>query len=465
MSQAVWSLLIAALVAVFIGFLLASAEAAFNRIGRQQAQEYAEEGRRGSTALADVLDDSSSALMVLTFLRVISEATAAVLVTMAMTRTLDRFWLQLVTSIAIMAVFSFVLVGVSPRTWGRQHAGPVALAAAPPVLWFAHLLGPIARALVAIGNAVTPGRGYRDGPFDSEAELRELVDIATESELIEAGEREMIHSVFELGDTVAREVMVPRTDMVVIDADKTLRQALSLFVRSGFSRVPVVDDGPDDIVGVLYLKDVVNKTTAGSDNSEAMASPVLDAVREAVFVPESKPADDLLREMQAERRHFAIVVDEYGGTAGIVTLEDIVEEVVGEIDDEFDRASPTVEELDDGTTRIPARMSVDDFAELFDLDVEDDDVDTVGGLLTKLCGRVPLPGATATIEGVRLTAERMAGRRHLIASVVVDRLPVRPAQELETELADKHLIDKHVVDKQKSDGERVPADAVTEESR
>lgn len=426
-----WSLLIAALVAVFIGFLLASAEAAFNRIGRGQAEEYLEDGRRGSQALIWVLEDTGSSLMVLTFLRVISEATAAVLVTMAVSDWLHAFWARLFTAIAIMAVFSFVLVGVSPRTWGRQHAGSVALMSAPAVRWFATVLGPVARGLVTIGNAVTPGRGYRDGPFDSEAELRELVDMASESDLIEADERKMIHSVFELGDTVAREVMVPRIDMVVIDAGKTMRQALSLFLRSGFSRVPVVDGNPDDVVGVAYLKDVVDRITTSDANQGA---PVTDVAREAVFVPDSKPADELLKEMQAGRRHFAIVVDEYGGTSGIVTLEDILEEVVGEIDDEFDRVSPTVQELDDGMTRVPARMSVDDFAELFDVDIEDDDVDTVGGLLTKLCGRVPLPGATGTIEGVTLTAERMAGRRHQLASIVVDRLPVRPHERDAPEL-------------------------------
>jgi CBS domain containing-hemolysin-like protein len=309
---------------------------------------------------------------------------------------------------------------VSPRTLGRQHATAVALATAPTILWLHRILGPVARALVAVGNAVTPGRGYRDGPFDTEEELREYVDLATDSELIEDDERKMIQSVFELDETVARELMVPRPDMLTIDSGKTLGQAMRLFMRSGFSRVPVADGNPDAIDGVLYFKDVAERVFR---HDEMLARSVTEVMRDVTFVPDSKPADDLLREMQLARRHFAIVIDEYGGTAGLVTLEDIVEEVVGEIDDEFDRVTPGPQVLDDGSVRVPARMSVDDLADYFDVTIDEDDVETVGGLLAKLVGRVPIPGASAVDAGLRLTAERLAGRRHQIASVVVERLP------------------------------------------
>ena len=229
----------------------------------------------------------------------------------------------------------------------------------------------------------------------------------------------MIHSVFELGDTLVREVMVPRTDMLTMDQDKTLRQAMSLFLRSGFSRIPVLGDGPDDILGLLYFKDVARRVYV---DAKASKHPVHQQMRPASYIPESKPIDDLLREMQRDQNHFAIVIDEYGGTAGLVTLEDILEEIVGEIDDEYDREAPGVEQLDDGSTRVPATMHVDDLAELFDITLEDDEVDTVGGLLGKAIGLVPIPGSRGVVAGLSLTAERMAGRRHRIDTVIVRRL-------------------------------------------
>ncbi|MFL6101615.1 MAG: hemolysin family protein, partial [Actinomycetales bacterium] len=262
---------------------------------------------------------------------------------------------------------------------------------------------------------------FRDGPFASESELRDLVDLAGENALIEASEREMIHSVFELGDTVVREVMVPRTDMIVIERGKVLRQGLSLFLRSGFSRVPVVGDGPDDVLGVLYMKDVSRRLNA--DPAAAQGVTVEQVMRPAVFVPDSKPVDDLLREMQHDQTHLAIVVDEYGGTAGLVTIEDILEEIVGEITDEYDREADVVEQLDGGAVRVPAVMHLDDLGELFDVELEDDDVDTVGGLLAKALGRVPIPGASAQVHGLELTADGRAGRRNRIASVVVRQVP------------------------------------------
>jgi CBS domain containing-hemolysin-like protein len=229
----------------------------------------------------------------------------------------------------------------------------------------------------------------------------------------------MIHSVFELGDTVVREVMVPRTDMVTMDQETTLRQAMSLFLRSGFSRIPVVGDGPDDVLGLLYFKDVARRVYR---DAKAARLPAHHQMRPAHYIPDSKPVDDLLREMRRDQIHFAVVIDEYGGTAGLVTIEDILEEIVGEIDDEYDREAPGVEELEDGSTRVPATMHVDDLAELFDVSLEEDEVDTVGGLLGKIIGLVPIPGSRGEIAGLTLTAERMAGRRHRIATVIVRRV-------------------------------------------
>ena len=233
-----------------------------------------------------------------------------------------------------MVVVSYIAVGVGPRTIGRQHAERVALDVARPIAALTAVLGPMPQLLILVGNALTPGKGFREGPFATEAELRELVDLAEASRVIESDESQMIHSVFELGDTIVREVMVPRTDMVFIERHKTLRQMMSLALRSGFSRIPVIGEDLDDVVGVAYLKDVTKRVF---DKHEAESTERVETVmRPCMFVPDSKPADELLREMQARRMHVAIVVDEYGGTAGLVTIEDMLEEIVGEITDEYD---------------------------------------------------------------------------------------------------------------------------------
>ncbi|HET7476431.1 MAG TPA: hemolysin family protein [Dermatophilaceae bacterium] len=419
-------LVVAGLASTQVAFLLAAAEAAIGRMSRRRVDELVEERRRGARALATVLGDSAAYLSVGTFVRVVAEAAAAVLITLAVIGAVRGFALALLISIAVMAVVSFVLVAVSPRTLGRQHADRVALLAAPVLVRLRQVLGPLARVLVGVANAVTPGHGYRDGPFDSEAELRDLVDLAGETSVIEADEREMIHSVFELGDTVVREVMVPRTDMVTIDRDKTLRHAMSLFIRSGFSRIPVLGDGPDDVVGLLYFKDVARRVYLDPDAGSAEVSQLMRPVQ---HIPDSKPVDALLREMQQQQIHFAVVIDEYGGTAGLVTIEDLLEEIVGEIADEYDREAPGVEELPDGGFRVPAAMHVDDLAALFDVTIEEEEVDTVAGLLGKATGLVPISGSHGEVAGLSLTADRMAGRRNRIATVVVRRLS--PAQHAE----------------------------------
>lgn len=311
---------------------------------------------------------------------------------------------------------------VAPRTLAQQHAEPIALAASGPARFLAGLLGPLTSLLILLGNAITPGKGYRQGPFVSQAELRELLDQAGADSVIEDDERQMLHSVFELGDTLAREVMVPRTEMVWIEADKTLRQALSLGLRSGFSRIPVIAENLDDVVGVVYLKDVARRIfeDRGSERNEHVDT----VMREAHFIPDSKRADDLLRDMQAARVHMSIVVDEYGGTAGLVTIEDILEEIVGEITDEYDNEVPEVEELATDRYRVSARLGVDDLAELVPVQVssEGEDVDTVGGLLGRRLGVVPIPGTHVDIDGYRLTAERAAGRRNRVGTVLVEKL-------------------------------------------
>ena len=408
-------LLTAAFVLVVVAGLFAMVETAISRISRVRAAQLVREGRRGAQRLADIAADTPRYLNVVLLIRVAAELTAVAIVTAAVVDGGRGDGRSIAIAAGVMVVVSYVLVGVAPRTIAVQHTDVIALRVAGPVVWLTRVLGPLPRLLILIGNAVTPGRGLPSGPFANEAELRDLVDLAEQRQVIEEGERDMIHSVFELGDTLVREVMVPRPDIVFIEPGKTVRQALSLALRSGFSRIPVAEEA-DDVLGITYLKDLVRRAQDGREDAK-----VEDCMRPATFVPDSKPVDELLRAMQQEQSHFAVVVDEYGGTAGIVTIEDILEEIVGEIADEYDREAPQVEHLGDGTVRVTARLPIDELNELYGVSLPADDVDTVGGLLASALGRVPIPGATVTLEGLTLTAESAKGRRNRIGTVLVQR--------------------------------------------
>ncbi len=421
----VWMLVLAALLVVAAaGF--AAADAALSRVSRVTAAELVRDGRRGAARLEALLADPSRPLNTALFMRVVCEVAATVLVARLTLDLVGSPAAAVLVAVAAMVVAAYVVVGVAPRTLGRQHAPAVALAAAAPIGVLAVVLGPLTRLLILLGNALTPGRGFREGPFASEAELRELVDLAERDRVIEDDERQMIHSVFELGDTYVREVMVPRTDMVVVERSKTLRQALSLALRSGFSRIPVIGENVDDVLGVVYLKDVARRIHEYRESETAER--VEQIMRPATFVPDSKPADELLKEMQAQRTHVAVVVDEYGGTAGLVTIEDILEEIVGEIADEYDTGGPEVEELPGGDVRVSARMNVEDFADRFGLDLTEEeleDIDTVGGLLQARLGTVPIAGSAAQVDGLRLVAESLQGRRNRIGTILVQRVAAK----------------------------------------
>jgi CBS domain containing-hemolysin-like protein len=401
--------------------VLASVDAAVSSFSRARAHELTEENRGGAERLGRILDDPAPYLNTVLLLRVFCETASIVLVALVVANRMDGLWTRITVAVVIMAVVSYVLIGVGPRTLGRQHAERIALASAVPVITATRLLGPLPRLLILVGNALTPGKGFREGPFASEVEVRELVDLAAASRLIETDESKMIQSVFELNDTVVREVMVPRTDLVYIEGTKTLRQAMSLCLRSGYSRIPVIDDNDlDDVLGMAYLKDVTKRVF---DNRAAESTERVDSImRPCLFVPDTKVADDLLKEMQAQRTHVAIVVDEYGGTAGMVTIEDILEEIVGEITDEYDTEPDQLEALADGSYRLSARFDVDDLAELFDVRIDDDDVDSVGGLLAKHLGKVPIPGSSVEVAGLELVAEAPSGRRNRIGRVHVSRV-------------------------------------------
>ncbi|WP_055566257.1 hemolysin family protein [Streptomyces atriruber] len=421
-------LIAGAVALVVVAWLAACAEAGIARVSSFRADEAVRSGRRGSAKLAQVAADPTRYLNVALLVRVACEMAAAALVTYACLQEFAETWHALAVAIGVMVLVSYVAVGVSPRTIGRQHPLNTATAASYVLLPLARIMGPIPPLLILIGNALTPGKGFRRGPFASEAELRAMVDLAEKESLIEDEERRMVHSVFELGDTLVREVMVPRTDLVAIERFKTIRQALTLALRSGFSRIPVTGESEDDIVGMVYLKDLARKTHINRDSESELVS---TAMRPATFVPDTKNAGDLLREMQQERNHVAVVIDEYGGTAGIVTIEDILEEIVGEITDEYDRELPPVEELaDDGCYRVTARLDIGDLGELFGFEeFDDEDVETVGGLLAKRLGRVPIAGASAIValpdgRELKLTAESAAGRRNRIMTVLVEPVAV-----------------------------------------
>jgi CBS domain containing-hemolysin-like protein len=308
-------------------------------------------------------------------------------------------------SLAVVIAMRYALTGVRPQTgWVGPRTERTAARAARFIVPLTRALGPLPRLLVALGNAMPPTRRTRplvdqerpSGPV-ARSELRGLVDYLERRTGIEPGEREMVRSVFELGDTIVREVMVPRTDMVFIEADKTVEQALSLALRSGFSRIPVVGENEDDVVGIAYLKDIVawSHDHPGAEATEKVTT----AIRPASYVPDSKPVDELLRQMQAQRNHVAIVIDEY------------------------DNERPPVEWLSDGSARVTARLSVTELEELFGVALGVDDVETVAGLLAHQLGRVPIAGSTATVHGLRLTAENPTARRNKIGTVLVERVP------------------------------------------
>ncbi len=413
-------LLIIALCLVPIGGLLAAIDSALSRISVAHVEELHRAGRRGAAGLSRIVADRVRYTNLLLLLRVAAELTATVLITIVAGDEFGRHWYVVAATVVVMVIVSYTLIGVGPRTLGRQHSYPVALAGAGLVRVLGRLFGPLASLLIVLGNAITPGRGLREGPFSSEVELRELVDIAEARGMVEHGERNMIQSVFELGDTIAREVMVPRTEVVWIERTKYVPLALALALRSGFSRIPVVGENIDDVVGVVYLKDLARRA---QDPERSRLTRVEELMRAPEFVPESKPIDEMLREMQARHSHLAVVIDEYGGTAGVVTIEDILEEIVGEITDEYDVETVPVQWLDADTVRVVARLSLEDLGELFGTELPDgDDVETVGGLLAQALGRVPIPGAEAVVQGLKLVAESSAGRRHRIDTVLVSRV-------------------------------------------
>ena len=413
------ALIACAVIVLALGALLSAGESALLRFTRAAADDLVEEGRRGAARVRRLAEHRTRVLASLSVARVAVDMLAAVLITLAASGLVRAWWQVLALALLANIILLGVVVGFSPRTYGRRNPAATLLALGGLLTWV-DVLGAPQRRLVS------RTRRPESAPTDAETreavneDLREMIDEIGETDTIEDEDREMMRSVVELGQTLVREVMVPRTDMVTIDAHKPASAAMRLFIRSGYSRVPVIGEDADDVRGILYLKDVLRRLAAHPEHEELA---VAGFVRDAEYVPETKPADDLLREMQTGRFHMALAVDEYGGTAGLVTMEDLLEEVVGELTDEHDPELPEVVEVAPGTYRVPARLALDELGELFDLEIDDDDVDTAGGLLTKAIGRVPLPGAAGDIQGVHLLAEETAGRRRQVSTILASRTP------------------------------------------
>ena len=412
------------MVLFLFSIVLAAAETAFTRMSRIRALALDEEGRKGAHRLAQMLERPERTLNVVLLLILVCQMTSASLLGVVLEGAFGSA--GLVFGLVIQIVIYFVIGEVAPKTYAIQNPDGAALRLSG-FLWAISNFPPLrllSKGLIGLANVLLPGRGLKEGPFVTEKDLRTMADVAADEEAIEREERRLIHSIFEFGDTVVREVMLPRPDMIAIEADAMVEDAITQAIDAGYSRIPCYEDSTDNIVGLVYLKDLVQQARAGAGSQS-----VRIVVRDAVFVPESKRVAELLREMQTEKFHMAIVVDEYGGTAGLVTMEDLLEEIVGEISDEYDTEEPGVEPLPGGGIRAPGRTSIDEVSEALGMELPDAEWDTVGGLVFNLLGHVPEANETVRFQGLEFRTERVEGRR--IASVSI--VPVEPASHDESD--------------------------------
>ena len=399
-------MLVAVVVLIFLAGFFAMSETALTRVSRVKATGLVEERRRGSMALKRLVDHPERFLNPLLLLLLLTHLTISTLLTLLVEGPFGA--IGVVIALFLELVFIFILSEAGPKTWALQNGERAALLVAPAVNALVSLppIQLLSRFLIWISNVLLPGKGLPHGPATSEQELLAMADAAHEDDVIEKGEREIIHSVIEFGDTVTREVMVPRPDMVTVAATATIHEAMDLAIKHGFSRIPASRESKDDIAGIVYVKDLMRASRDGRAD-ESVGS----IVRPARFAPEGKRVAELMREMQALKYHMAIVLDEYGGTAGLVTLEDLIEELVGEIVDEYDVEEPQLERLPNGDVRVTSRMLIDELNDLLDVEWPSEDWDSVGGLVFNLLGHPAAEGETVEYHGHRLRAERVKGRR------------------------------------------------------
>ena len=404
-----WALI---LFLVLFGSILAIAEASLTRMSRVRALALIEEKRRNAVTLERIESDPPRFLNAVYLAVMFAQNGSAILVAILAEREFGGLGITLV-SVAFTLLY-FVLVEAMSKTFGVLHSDRAALAVAPLVWFLGRALAAPTRFLIGIANVLLPGRGLKQGPFVSEAELRSMAEVGHEEGSIEREEKELIHSIFEFGDTIVREVMIPRPDVTAIESDKALRDVQALVLQHGYSRIPVFTDDLDDVLGIVYAKDVLKALHQGRHDM-----PLSDIAREPHFVPESKKVADLLREMQQEKFHIALVTDEYGSVSGLVTLEDLLEELVGEITDEYDTEEPELEEVADGVYRVDGKMAIDEVNEILDVELPDEEWDTVGGLMLGLMGSIPDEGQEVTFRHLTFTAEKVNGRR--ISKILIER--------------------------------------------
>jgi putative hemolysin len=399
-------LIVVVLVLLAASAMLALAETSLVRMSPAKARGLVDDGRRGAKVLVRLTENPQGFLNPVLLLVLICQLVVATLVGILAAHWFGAWGVVAATVFEIVVIF--VLGEAVPKNWAVHHPERAALFSAPVVaalvrFWPVRM---VSGALIGLANLLIGEQGQYLGSGVTESELLAMADVALEGDVIETEERALIHSIIEFGDTVVREVMVPRPDMVTIGADETVEAVLERALEVGFSRMPVVEQQGDDVVGVAYTKDMIRTVRMGRGED-----PVRTHVRMAHFVPETKRVSDLMREMQAETFHLAIVVDEYGGTAGLVTLEDLIEELVGEIVDEFDVEEAQVEELGGGELRVSARLPVDEVNDLIHASLPTGPWDTVGGLVFDLLGHVPAAGESVTVDGMRLVVDRVNGRR------------------------------------------------------
>ncbi|MEW6059814.1 MAG: hemolysin family protein [Actinomycetota bacterium] len=407
-----WFTLASIVLLILIVGLLGASEVSITRVNRVRAYRFAEEKRRGSASLVKIAENPAPYLNVVLLLTLLATIGGTTIATTLAVR-LFRGGGELIATVA-MTLLLFVFADVTPKTFAIQQTDRAALLLAPLLVGLRRLFGPVATGLVKLANAIMPGKGLPQGPFITEREIRALAEVASEEEQIEEEEKELIHSIFEFGDTIVREVMVPRPDIVAIESDKALPDVQDIVLQHGFSRVPVFQGDLDDVIGLIYAKDVLKALHQGRSDM-----PLRDVVRAAHFVPEQKKVADLLREMQREKFHIAMVTDEYGSVSGLVTLEDLLEELVGEISDEYDREEPEMVEVDEGVYRVDGKVAIDEVNELLDVELPDEEWDTVGGLMLGLLGSIPAEGEEVGFQNLVFRAEHVQGRR--IAKILITR--------------------------------------------
>ena len=420
------ALLAGAVVLILLSAVFALSETAITRTSKVKATSLVEEKRRGAASLMRLVDHADRNIPIILFSLQMCTLVAATIIGVVANEVVGPLGVVVATAFEIVVIFIFA--ELAPKIWAVQHTERAALLVAPfllAVVQFAPLRW-VTQALIAIANLVLPGKGLKEGPYVTEEELLAMADTAADELVIEREERTLIHSIIDFGDTVAREVMVPRPDMITVDSGSTIGEAADTASRAGVSRVPVCGNGIDDIVGVVYVKDIMKAEREGK-----AGQPVTVVMRQAQFVPETKRIAEVMREMQAGKQHLAIVVDEYGGTAGLITLEDVLEELVGEISDEYDVSRPRVEKLDDGRLKVDASLSIDEVNELTGIDLPEGDWDTVGGFLYHLLGHVPEEGEVADFDGHRIVAEKVNGRRiaRVLIGAAAPEEPVGPSTE------------------------------------